>query len=156
MKRSRHLNIFNSSLIFGIMLSLFLFSSCDFITSEKVSTDDFIGVWSLEGRDMLQDVQVEIFKNEKGELKGKIVSINENKYVKLFVEEGDNWISNISRTSNNGFNITERKVGHQLFTLYGQETSKEYRAMFLNKNTLLLGGKNLKPANAKIKYIRVE
>ncbi len=44
----------------------------------------------------------------------------------MFVEKGDNWVSNIRRSPNYEFKLTEKKIGSTLFALYRQATSTEF------------------------------
>ncbi len=124
--------------IFSILTLLFL-QGCDAEKLTKTPMDQFIGTWKLEGRGILENIEIEIFKNEDGSFRGKVNSLNDNKYVHLFMEVGDDIITGIQRSSNYQFTITEKKIAAPLFAAYGQNTSKEFAASFENENTILLG-----------------
>jgi len=121
-----------------LVVAIALFS-CNFESMKKVSEDRFFGVWELKGRSMLEGIKVSIKKNENGVLVGNVVEINENKYVKLFLEPGEKFISKIKRSSNFEFKITEKKIGGQLFSTYGLKTSKEYKVVFIDEDTIDFG-----------------
>lgn len=121
-----------------LVVAIALFS-CNFESMKKVSEDRFFGVWELKGRSMLEGIKVSIKENENGVLVGKVVEINENKYVKLFLEPGEKFISEIKRSSNFEFKITEKKIGSQLFSTYGLKTSKEYKVVFIDEDTIDFG-----------------
>jgi len=121
-----------------LVVAIVLFS-CNFESMKKVSEDQFFGVWELQGRSMLEGIKVSIKENENGVLVGKVVEINENKYVKLFLEPGEKFISEIKRSSNFEFKITEKKIGSQLFSTYGLKTSKEYKVVFIDEDTIDFG-----------------
>ena len=104
---------------------------------------------------MLDDMQISISRTEEGSLIGKVVKINENKYVKFFVEEGDSWIQSVRRVSNSEFRIIEKKIGSALFGSYGLDTNQEYKVVFIDENTIGLGSNSKKPEKSTIKYKRV-
>jgi len=110
-----------------IMLSLatLFLLSC----SEKLKTvpdDKFIGTWEIKGASIMDGTQIQIQK-ENNKLIGRIVKLNNNKYVKLFADSNEVWISEISRNSNYEFKLTESKLGKDLFALYGQKTSQDLK-----------------------------
>ncbi|MCP4648560.1 MAG: hypothetical protein GY853_00585, partial [PVC group bacterium] len=95
-------------------------------------------------------------KNENGKLIGRLIKLNENKYVKFFCDSNDVWISEIKRNSNFQFSLKEKKIGNELFSIYGLETSKEYKVEFIDENTFGLISNNEDPLKSKIKYRRIE
>lgn len=112
--------------------------------------NQFIGTWRLEGRSLYENVEVKIgWKNDK--LTGTILKLNDNKYVNLFMEEKDVFVSEIKRTSNFQFVLKEKKVAAELFAAYGNSGTQEFEVQFENKNTILLG-KN----GSSGKYIRMK
>ncbi|MFA5575627.1 MAG: hypothetical protein WC994_11355 [Brumimicrobium sp.] len=133
-----------------IIILALLFSSCNGISTSKTSESTFIGVWKIEDREILNNIEFEIFNNDKNELKGIIRSINDNKYVQLFMNEEDQFITNIKRKSNTEFIITEKMIAAPLFSVYDQKTTKDFNVSFQNKDTIFIG-KN----GAEGKYIRV-
>lgn len=117
---------------------------------KKVNKDQFIGNWKVEGRSILNGVQFAIKKNKKGQLKGHITKLNDNKYIELFMEPEDLFISGIERRSSYEFDLKEKRVAGALFSTYGQSSSSDLRATFKSKDTILLG-KN----GSDGKYIRI-
>lgn len=56
--------------------------------------------WELKGRSMFDGIIIKISSDNEGKLTGVIQALNNNKYVKMFAQKGDLWISNIDRVSN--------------------------------------------------------
>ena len=135
-----------------LLAALFLFSCSD--KFKKVSEDKFIGNWELKGASILDGTQIQIQK-ENNKLVGRIVKLNDNKYVKLFADSNEVWISEISRNSNFEFNLTESKLGKDLFSLYGQKTNQEFKAQFIDDNTIGLATESSDPATSTRIYKRV-
>lgn len=97
--------------------------------SHYVNDQLFVGTWELKGRGIYNKMTVSIVKGEDG-LKGKVNSIPDNKYGKLFLEEGQVWISEISRSSDYYFKIKESKIASELFSAYGLSASSVYYVTF--------------------------
>ena len=135
-----------------LLATLFLFSCSD--KFKKVSEDRFIGTWELKGASILDGTQIQIQK-ENNKLVGRIVKLNDNKYVKLFADSNEVWISEISRNSNFEFNLTESKLGKDLFSLYGQKTNQEFKAQFIDDNTIGLATESSDPTTSTRIYKRV-
>ncbi len=131
-------------------------SSCDTESMKKVSMDKFIGTWELKGRSMLEGIRIEIKKTDSGSLIGKVVEINDNKYVRFFVEPNETWVINIKRSSNSQFRLTEKKIGSALFATYGLGTNKEFKVEFINNDTIGLGSDSKDPEKSTIQYLRVK
>lgn len=92
----------------GVVLLLgLLISSCDKLNETPI--ENFKGTWKLEGRSMFNGIEIKIEENSSGKLIGKVISLNDNKYVKMFVEMDDTWVTGIRRTSNYEFRLTEKK-----------------------------------------------
>ncbi len=123
---------------------------------EHVADENFIGEWQLQGRSMFEGMIIEIARNEDGKLQGKIKKLNDNKYVQFFAEAGDIWISKIDRNSNYQFNITEKKIGRELFSLYGLGSSSGFRAQFIDDNTIGISSGRADPLLSNIRYVRVK
>lgn len=120
----------------------------------KTPEENFIGIWKIEGRSMFNGIQIKIEK-EENEIIGRIYKLNDNKFVKLFADSNDIWVSGIERRSNFEFNLTEKKIAKDLFSLYGLSTSQEFKVEFFNKNAFGLAIENSKPLNSKIIYRRI-
>lgn len=135
---------------------ILLLSSCNLDGMKKVSDDKFIGVWELKGRSMLDGIIVSIERTEGGSFVGKVLEINSNKYVNLFLEPGDVLVSNIKRSSNFQFRLTEKKIGAGLFSTYGLDTSKEFKLEFIDDNTIGLSSGTSDPLKSKIFYKRIK
>ena len=139
----------------GIILLLgLLISSCDKLNETPI--ENFKGIWKLEGRSMFNGIEIKIEENSGGKLIGKVISLNDNKYVKMFVEINDTWVTGIRRTSNYEFRLTEKKIGSDLFSIYGLETTNEYKVEFIDENTIGLGTGDSKPTESSIKYSRLK
>ena len=145
-----------NSKVLGIILFLgFLIISCDQNKFNETPIENFVGTWKLEGRSMFAGIEIRIEENSGGNLTGKVVSLNDNKYIKMFVEPNDIWVTDIQRASNYEFRLTEKKVGSDLFSIYGLETTKEYKVEFIDENTIGLGSGDSKPTKSSIKYTRI-
>ena len=141
--------------LFILLIFLGMVSCSDLSKLEETPQSKFIGVWKLEGRKMFEGISIEIKENPKGELVGKVLSLNNEKYVQLFLEVGDTWVSGIERSSNYEFQLTEKKLAAPLFAMYGQSTSKTFRVQFIDENTIGLSTGNVNPATAKVNYKRI-
>jgi len=133
---------------------LLILTSCS-ETFEKIPENDFIGTWELNGRKMLNGIQVTIAE-ENGKLVGRLSRLNENKYVQFFADSNDIWVPEINRISNYQFRLTEKKIGNELFSLYGLQSSQEFKVEFLDKNTFGLSAGNSDPDKSEIKYRRIK
>jgi hypothetical protein len=142
--------------LFFICLILSTMYSCDTESMKKVPMDNFVGTWELKGRSMLDGIKIKIQKSKTGDLFGKVVAINDNKYVKFFVEPNETWVSNIKRSSNSQFRLTEKKIGSALFATYGLGTSKEFKVEFIDNDTIGLGSDSKDPEKSTIQYLRVK
>ena len=131
--------------------------SCDSSKLNKTPINQFEGLWKLDGRSMFDGIQISITSKENSDkLIGRVTKLNENKYIKMFVDSGDTWISGFKRISNYQFELTEKKIGSQLFSLYGQSTSTNFKAQFIDINTIGLSSNNSDPEKSKIVYRRVK
>lgn len=137
-----------------LLLSIILFA-CD--TSKMSETPDskFIGTFELKGRSMFDKMEITI-KRENKNLIGRITKVNNNKFVKLFCDSNDVWISEIKRNSNFEFAITENKIGKALFSLYDLSTKNEYKCQFINKTDFALCGKSENPQNSELIYKKIK
>lgn len=133
---------------------LVILSSCS-ETFEKISEKDFIGNWELNGRKMLDGIQITI-KEENGKIVGRLTKLNDNKYVQFFADSNDIWIPDINRISNYQFRLSEKKIGYELFALYGLETTQAFKVEFLDKNTIGLSAGNSDPEKSEIKYKKIK
>ncbi len=136
---------------FGILMS-----NCDSSKLHKTPIENFEGIWELSGRPMFDGIRIKIEKEKPDKLIGRVISLNDNMYVKMFSSPNDIWVTNINRTSNFDFKLTERKIGSELFSIYGLNTSQEFKVVFIDENTIGIGTGNSKPSDSSIKYIRVE
>lgn len=120
----------------------------------KVSEDKFIGIWEIKGVSMLEGMQIRI-QNENNQLIGRIYKLNENKYVEMFADSSDIWISDIKRNSNYEFKLTENKIGKELFSVYGLKTSEDFKVEFIDENTFGIAGENSDPLKSSRIYRRI-
>lgn len=139
-----------STFLFSLAIA-FLFFSC---SSQLVPDDKFIGTWELKGRGIFEGMQIKIAK-EDNKLVGKLVKRNNNKFIQLFSDSNDVWVSEIKRTSDYEFKLTEKKIAKDLFSLYGLSTSQDYRAQFIDDNTIGLAMDNSDPLQSTLVYKRV-
>lgn len=135
-------------LAFSIILTL---NSCDSSKMKQTPDSQFVGNWRLEGRGMFEGLEIQISKDEKGNLSGTVSKLNENKYVKLFMEKGDKFITGIKRNSNFEFVVSEKKIAAPLFSAYGESTTNEVKAIFDGKEKILLGKNGSDGAYIKVK-----
>jgi hypothetical protein len=111
-----------------------LISGCSNKLTET-PTENFIGLWKIEGRSMFDGIQIKIEKKEN-EFIGRIYKLNDNKMVKLFVDSNDIWVSGIERRSNFEFALTEKK-SQKIFLLYTvYQHHKNLKLNFLIKTPL--------------------
>lgn len=140
---------------FFILIFAFLIAGCNSEEFQKVEINQFVGTWELKGRSMFEGVQIEIIQNKQNKFSGKIVDLNDNKYIEMFSALDDTWVTGISRISNYEFKLTEKKLGSALFSLYDLATTKDFKAQFIDENTIGLSAGNAKPSNSSIRYVRV-
>jgi len=133
-------------------LSLF---SCDTTKLKETPIDNFIGTWELQGREMFDGIKIKIHKTENGEFIGNVLEINNDKYVKMFVDSCDIWVVGIKRSSNFEFKLIEKKIANQLFSSYGLNIENEFKVQFIDENTLGLSAGNSKSTESSIIYKRV-
>lgn len=122
---------------------------------DKISEDKFIGLWEISGADVTEGIQVKIEK-ENGKLIGRVYKLNDNKYVKLFVDSNEVFVAGIERKSNYQFRLTENKVGKALFSLYGQKTSQEFEVQFIDDDTFGLAIESSDPVQSTRIYKKVK
>ena len=122
---------------------------------KEIPDDKFVGIWELKGRSAFEGMQIDIEKKDN-HLSGKIFKLNDNKFVKLLVDSGGTWISEIKRSSNYEFKLTEKKIAGELFSSYGLSSSQEYRVQFIDDNTIGLAVENPDPQTSTIIYKRVK
>jgi hypothetical protein len=119
-----------------------------------VQDDKFVGLWEIQGRAIFDGIQIKIEK-ENNNLTGRIYKLNNNKFIKMFADSNDIWVSEITRTSNFEFKLTEKKIAKDLFALYGQSTSQEFKVQFLDDNSFGLAKDNSDPIVSKVIYKRI-
>lgn len=148
----RLIKTFTSRLLILVII-VTLFQSCDSNNLKPIPLDNFVGTWELNGRSMFNGLKIKIEENQNNELIGKVVALNDNKYVNMFIEINDTWITRIKRSSNFEFKITEKKIGSALFSVYDLSTSTEYKAEFIDENTIGLSSDG-DPSTSSITYRR--
>ena len=144
-----------SRLLIAVILGLVILS-CDTSKFKKTPIDNFVGVWELQGRPMFEGIKIRIEKNEANEFVGKVVAINEDKYVKMFVDSAYLWVTDIKQSSNFEFRLTEKKIASELFALYGQDTKTEFKVQFIDKDIFGLDAGSSDPTKSTIIYRRIE
>ena len=122
-----------------LIVILFIATSCDSSKTSKTSESQFVGKWVVSERGMFDGIEIEIKKQSEGGYFGEISKLNDNKYVLMFMEKGDKFISSIKRKSNFEFTVNEIKIASPLFSAYGQSTTAEFKATFDGKDKIMLG-----------------
>ncbi len=133
------------------LLSLCL--SC--LNDTHVPDDKFVGVWELKGRGMFEGMQIKIERKED-KFTGRLIKLNDNKFIKMFADSNDVWVSEIKRSSSYQFRITEKKIARDLFSLYGLSTSQEFKVEFIDDNTIGLASDSADPLKSQVTYKRVQ
>lgn len=136
--------------IIGLFLLTFVVFSCDTGKLSETPMKQFPGVWIAKERPLIDGVQFEITEKD-GALEGRIVQLNDNKLVRLFLSEGDVLISEITRRSNYQFVVREKHIAASLFSTYDLPSSEELTAEFHGKNEIWLGKNGIDG-----KYIRLK
>jgi hypothetical protein len=139
-----------------LLVVILLFISCDSSKLEETTMDKFIGTWELTGRSIFKNMNIKIVKLEEDTFIGKFISLNENKYVKMFVDSNETWVTSIKRLSNYEFEISERKLAADLFSLYGHSSIKTFNAQFLSDDQIVLYSKESNPKGSNLIYKRVK
>jgi hypothetical protein len=147
-------------LLIGTLPILYIFilvtiSGCENNKFSEVPESDFIGKWELHGRSLFNGIQIEITEIENNFV-GKVIKLNDEKIIKMFVEVGDIWVLDIKRNSNFEFTLTEKRIASQLFGLYGQSTTESFQVQFIDKNTIALAKEGKDPKNSKVFYKRID
>jgi len=136
---------------FVLIITIIIFSGCDSSKLTETPDSQFVGTWKLVDRGMFENIEIEILKEQNGDFVGVVKKINDDKYVKMFMEVGDKIVIGIKRNSNFEFVISEKKIAAPLFSAYGQSTSTEFVATFESKDKILLGNNGTQG-----KYIRIK
>jgi len=136
---------------FVLIISIIILSGCDSSKLTETPDSQFVGTWKLVDRGMFENIEIEILKEQNGNFVGVVKKINDDKYVKMFMEVGDKIVTGIKRNSNFEFVISEKKIAAPLFSAYGQSTSTEFVATFESKDKILLGNNGTQG-----KYIRIK
>jgi hypothetical protein len=122
---------------------------------QEVPVDKFVGTWELAGRGMFEGIQIKI-ENQDEKMVGRIIKLNDKKVINMFADSNDVWVDNIRRTSNYEFRMTEKKVARELFAMYGISTSQEFKAQFIDDNTIGLATDNSDPIKSTVIYKRIK
>lgn len=125
--------------------------SCDTTNMSKTPDSQFIGKWRLSERGMFEGIEIEISKDKNGNFVGLVTKLNDEKYVTMFMQLGDRFLSGIKRNSNFEFVISEKKIAAPLFSAYGLNTTTEFKATFDGKDKILLGNKGSEGSYIKMK-----
>jgi hypothetical protein len=136
------------------MIIMFLFFGCTDRLKETPE-EKFIGLWEVKGRSMFEGIQIRI-KKEDDKLIGRVSKLNGNKYVKLFTDTSDVWVSEIKRSSNFEFVLTEKKIGKDLFSVYGLPTTQSFSVEFIDDSTIGLGSASSDPTKSSVVYKRIK
>ncbi len=116
----------STSRIIGLMSFILVFSfSC---TYKFVDDNNFIGTWVLEGRNIYSGMSIKIEKAED-EFIGRIIQPPNNKYQDFFLKD-EIWVTQITRSANYYFKLTESKIAKDIFSTYELPTTNEYYAFF--------------------------
>ena len=132
---------------------LMVFSNCS-KRYEYVPDKQFIGTWELKGRSMFEGIQIEITE-DYGQYQGNVIRLNDNKYIQMFADVGDTWVSDISRKSKYQFKLTEKQIARELFGLYGLGSATEFNVEFIDINTIGLSSGSSNPTLSTVTYKRL-
>ena len=142
--------------LFALMIFSILIFTSSCVEHKLVPDSQFIGTWELTGRSMFDGIKVKIDKTADNNFTGHILELNDNKFVRMFADSNDVWVSGISRSSNFRFQLTEKRIGRQLFSLYGLGSSDKYSVEFINEDSFGLAEGNSDPLKSDIVYKRVK
>ncbi len=131
---------FKKQFLLTPVLFVLLISGCD--NMQEVPMEKFRGTWEIQKNAMFNGIQISIEKEYK-QMTGRVVQLNENKYVNQFLEPGDIWISNILRASNFEFRIVEKRLAWPLFIQYDLPSAQEYKVTFSGNDTIKMDNKIL-------------
>lgn len=140
-------------LIWSFALCVMIFYGCDSDAFHKVPEDNFLGTWEIVGRQNLKGIQIEIKRNDKNELDGRVTKLNDNKLVNMFLDTNEVFIKRITRKSNFQFELVEKKLGYKLFSIYGMDTDASF-SVVLNGNDFISFSEN--SDDKKVGYKKVE
>jgi hypothetical protein len=129
-----------------------IFCSCS--KRNKISEEKFVGDWELKGRSSYEGIQVRIKIVDK-KIKGRILKLNNNKIVRMFMDSDAVFVAEIKRVSNFEFKLTEKKPAAELFSMYNQSTSQEFKVEFIDDNKIGLV-ENGDPKKSSVFYERVK
>lgn len=122
--------------------------------TNRIPESQFVGVWELHGRSAFEGIRVKVAEEKSG-LTGRLQTLNDHKYVQMFADTGDVWISGIERSSNFLFKLSEKKLANPLFTMYDLSGTQQFDAQFIGKDTLGLAEPGMDPLKSKIRYVRI-
>lgn len=134
-----------------VLVVILTFLGCDSGKLEETPDSKFVGKWVLSERSILDGVEIEISKDEKGRIQGVVTKLNENKYVQMFMVEGDVLLTGVARKSNFEFDVSEKKIAAPLFSQYGESTTVKFHAQFKGDDEVLLGKDGVSGS-----YLRIE
>ena len=141
--------IMKKNILFNLILGLLFLVSFPSCSDYKfIEENEFIGTWELIGRDIYSGMVIKI-EEKDNQLVGKIVELPNNIYGELFLKKGDIWVSQIKRSANYYFKVTELKIAKDLFSTYDLPANNEYYATFSeDKKSVYL---TTKTPNANVK-----
>lgn len=140
-------------LIWSLTLCMIIFYGCNSDSFQKVSDDNFIGTWEIVGRKNFKKIQIEIKRNDKNELVGRVKKLNDDKLTNMFLDTNEVFIKSIIRKSNYQFELVEKKLGHDLFAIYGIDTDAKF-IVVLNGDSFINFSENSE--DKKVGYRRIE
>lgn len=129
---------------------------CDTSKFSETPDSKFIGKWEYESDNIYNGIIINITKDKENEFTGKVIQINKNKLVKLFIDSNFTLISNITRNSNFEFAVIENRIAKELFSLYKIESTNKYKAQFINDNLIGLAQGESDPKNSTIKLRKIK
>ena len=122
-----------------ILAALVILISCEGTKYTKISESNFAGTWLLHSDNIFDSLEIELKEDPKKGFIGEVVRLNTNKYVQLFMESGDIFISNIERKSNFEFIFKIKKIAAPLFSSYGEKTTIEHTVTFEGEDKIMIG-----------------
>ena len=138
-----------------MILSLCIFQSC--FDYKLIDEEAFIGTWELKGREIYSGMRVHI-KKEENNLKGYTICPPKNNYGEMFFEKNKIWVTEIKRSANYYFKMSEQKIATELLSQYDLKTNNTFYVTFSeDKNKIYLTTKrpNKFIQESKIYYERI-
>lgn len=142
--------------ILFIIIVLTLTCSCDTSKFKETPESKFFGLWKINDGTLYNGSIIKFSKDDNGEMFGRIVRLNNNKLLNLFVDSSNVIFFSFSRTSNFQFKISKMRVGSDLMKMYDVPTSDVLTVQFINDSTIGLANNDKDPLKSKQTLTRLD